>query len=390
VFLRAGTQSGVAEVQAFSGSARSETPIMVQIGGAAAAGVTVTANPAVVPALGGVVTISASVSDTAGNRLNGVSVSFSTTAGTLGTSQVTTDESGVASTTLTTNVAATVSGTVTGTVAVSVTPAPTISITQNTAAPTAGGTTLFSVVTSMPAGGASISSVTVDFGDGTQASLGSLTGSSSVSHVYSSAGTYQVVATVVDSIGQTVNASAVVTVTPAVPLNVNLTASPSPGTVNEVVTFAATVGGSTVPIQSFEWSFGDGSFATTSGSSTNHVYTTTGTRTVSVTATTTEGVSGTATISVILLPLQVEIAITVSPQTPTTNQTVTFTATVTPASVIVTQYDWDFGDGDSVANAGRVTTHAYTAANTFLVQVTATLADGSQETTRTSVRVVTP
>ena len=40
VTLRAGTQSGTAEVVAFSGSARTETPITIQIGGAAAAAVT--------------------------------------------------------------------------------------------------------------------------------------------------------------------------------------------------------------------------------------------------------------------------------------------------------------------------------------------------------------
>ena len=396
VILRAGTQSGVAEVQAFSGSARTETPIMVQIGGAAAAAVTVTANPAVVPALGATVTISASVSDAAGNRLNGVPVSFSTTAGTLGTAQVTTDSSGVATTTLNTNVAATVtatvSGTVTGTVMVSVTPAPTIAITQTTAAPTAGGTTVFNVVTAMGTGGAQISAVTVDFGDGTQASLGSLTGSSTVSHVYSSAGTYQVVATVVDSIGQEVSASAVVTVTPAVPLNINLTASPSPAVVNEAVTFTATVSGSTVPIQSFRWNFGDGFEATTSGSTTNHVYTEAATRTVRVTATTTEGLVGTTQTQLVIAPSVFAVNLAFSPSSPSSGTAVTFTATVSPSTTAVTRYDWKFGDTNTATGSANSIPHTYNVpgpgSQTFTVEVTAFRAiDGASTSSQVAVTV---
>ena len=103
--------------------------------------------------------------------MNGVPVSFSTTAGTLAMSQVTTDATGLASTTLNTNVAATVTATVSGTVAVCISPAPTIAVTPTTGAPTVGGTTVFSVVTSVAPGGNPISSVTVDFGDGASASL---------------------------------------------------------------------------------------------------------------------------------------------------------------------------------------------------------------------------
>ena len=49
VTLRAGTESGTAEIGAFSGAARTEAPVMIAIGGAAAAAVTISANPAAVP-----------------------------------------------------------------------------------------------------------------------------------------------------------------------------------------------------------------------------------------------------------------------------------------------------------------------------------------------------
>ena len=45
VTLRAGTESGTAEIGAFSGSARPEAPVMIAIGGAAAAAVTLSAQP---------------------------------------------------------------------------------------------------------------------------------------------------------------------------------------------------------------------------------------------------------------------------------------------------------------------------------------------------------
>ena len=75
-----------------------------------------------------------------------------------------------------------------------------------------------------------------------------------------------------------------ITVVAAIPLNVNLTARPSPGTVDEVVTFTATTTGTTVAIASYAWNFGDGTTVTTSGNIVNHVYTTSDTRTVTVTA----------------------------------------------------------------------------------------------------------
>ena len=75
VTLRAGTQSGIAEVSAFSGSAHSATPARVAIGAAAAAGIAVAASPGTVPAGGGTVTLIARPTDADGNALPGVPVS---------------------------------------------------------------------------------------------------------------------------------------------------------------------------------------------------------------------------------------------------------------------------------------------------------------------------
>ena len=174
VTLRAGTESGTAEIGAFSGSARTENLVMIAIGAAAAGAVSVSASPASVPSTGGTVTIQATVTDLSGNLMPGLPVSFSTTAGTLSASQALTDTQGIASTTLTTNLAATVTvtltGTVTGTVMVTVNSAPTIAVTTTTTAP-AGTATVFSVVTTAP--GSPITDVSINFGDGASLSLGS-------------------------------------------------------------------------------------------------------------------------------------------------------------------------------------------------------------------------
>lgn len=99
--LRAGTESGTAEIGAFSGAARSDAPVMIAIGGAAVAAVTVSANPAAVPQTGAEVTILAAVTDASGNCLTGVPVSFTTSAGTLASPTVTSDSAGEARTPLT-------------------------------------------------------------------------------------------------------------------------------------------------------------------------------------------------------------------------------------------------------------------------------------------------
>ena len=392
VTLKAGTRSGTAEVVAFSGGARTEAPLMISIGGAAASDLSVTANPATVPSTGGTVTIAASVSDADGNTLAGVPVSFSTTAGTLGARLVNSNTSGEAITTLTTNSAATVTATTgshSSTVAVEVNTAPTIIVRPGNT-PRAGEATTFTVV--VTTGTNRIQAATIDFGDGTLLPLGTLTGTTTVSHIYAAAGTYTVVGTATDSAGEQVSVSTVIVVEPAVPLNVNIQASPSPATVDEVVTFTATATGTTVPIAHYTWNFGDGTTVTTSGNVVNHVYSAAGTRSVTVTAVTVDGVSGSTQMTLIVVPLQIEVTLGINPLTANAGQTVSFTATVTPATVVIVRYDWAFGDaaGSTSSTTGRTTTFAYQNADkgfTRTVTVTAVAFDGTTTQTQGLVTI---
>jgi PKD repeat protein len=313
-----------------------------------------------------------------------VPVAFSTTAGSLSVFESVTDSAGTARSILTSTVAATVTATlrggaapIGGTIEVAIRTAPTISIVAPVGA-TAGSAATFTVSTSVAAGSPPISAVEIVFGDGSGAvSLGNLRGTTSVTHVYLTAGTFTATVTLVDASGERVSTSAVVRVVPAVLPSVNIVATPTTSTVDQVVSFTATVSGSTVPIERFDWTFGDGTAATTSGTVVNHVYTSAGTRIVEVTATTVEGVSGSSQLSMIVLPaVPLNVNISASPTTGTVDEVVVFTAAVSGSTVPIAQFVWTFGDGTTATTSGTSVSHVYTSAGTRTINVTATTVEG--------------
>ena len=223
-----------------------------------------------------------------------------------------------------------------------------------------------------------------DFGDGrTAVTTGNIT-----SHVYTSAGRKSVEVRAVEKDGRTGTGRTEVNVTPRSPVNVNLTALPSPATVGEVVTLTATVTGTTVLIDRYEWVFGDGAEVTTTGNVVNHVYTTAGTRTVTVTAVTVEGVSGFSQIQLVVTGGTVNVNLTASPSTATVDEVVTFTATVTGNTVPIATYEWVFGDGSTQTTSGNVVNHVYTSPGTRGVRVTATTTTGVSGSTQITLIVV--
>jgi hypothetical protein len=148
------------------------------------ANITLSASSSTVPPSGGSITITAVVLDVAGARLPNAQVNFSTTAGTLSATQVTTDGNGEAQVTLTTNAAATVTaraGTASATFAVTVGSSVALSVN-----PSSGTIATVFTFTVTPAPGAQ--SVILDFGDGNSVSLGAITSATTATHTYSSTG----------------------------------------------------------------------------------------------------------------------------------------------------------------------------------------------------------
>jgi PKD repeat protein len=124
-------------------------------------------------------------------------------------------------------------------------------------------------------------------------------------------------------------------------------------------------------IVSYQWSFGDGDFA--SGATVTHDYDAAGTYTVTLTVTNDRGraASKSATIS-IGQSAPPTGTIVVSPEDVSVGQTVFITVTnVTPGNGrTVVSYDWNFGDGTTAS--GQSVTKSWAAANTYTIVLTIT------------------
>ncbi|MGE5199908.1 MAG: PKD domain-containing protein [Rhodospirillaceae bacterium] len=302
VRLVAGTKSGTAEVRAFSGGTSSGDALSIAVGAAAAGRVELLANPSTLPASGGVVQLTAVVTDASGNRLAGLPVSFTTDAGLLAMNSVTSDANGEArtslSTTATANVTASLAGgsgdSVSSKLSIPVRVGPSVTILAPATSVVPGVPATFGVT--VTAGGAAVRTASLDFGDGGTQSV-SPSGLSTATHTYTASGVYTVTATATDSVGESATAISSVSVQSVV-VSVSITVSPSTVTTAAPAEFTAsattTPAGST--IERYEWDFGDGTGRTTSGSATSHLYSVGGGRryVVSVRAVTIGGAAGSA------------------------------------------------------------------------------------------------
>jgi len=420
VRFQAGAGSGTATISAISGGAAvaSAGAVKILIGTAAVGAVRVSASPTLLPATGGASTITALVIDVNGNALVSAPVSFSTTAGALDQGFGTTDQNGTASTVLRTSNQATVTaavgaqagsstgpttpttpttpaapaatGQASGTVTVNVSAAPTLVITPPTTAPTSGLPATFTFATTVSAtNGTAIRNVTVNWGDGQTQDLGALTGTATVAHVYRSAGTYTITATVTDSFGNTLPVTTAVIVNPT---NLTLTITPPATLPSAGLPATFTIGVGTLPagdaVRNIHLDWGDGtSFdlgAISANTTVTHVYKAAGNYTVTGTLTDTVGntVSNATSITVIPVP-RPTIIITPSPVPGHVNTQTTLAIQVTLASGISVQdLLVSFGDGASAdlggANSASVP-HVYTTQGTFTVTVT--VLDTSGQTT---------
>ena len=279
----AGNQSGTATITAFSGGASGKLENL-KVGAAAVERVILSASPQTLPPGGGTSTISARVEDASGLGLSGIPVTFTTDNGSLNPPTATTDSNGVATTSLnaprTAKVTASVAGK-TADVTVGLNPRTGISITAPTAQVAAGFPATFTVTVGSTA---NIQNVTVDFGDGSQQSLGAISGSTTIQHVYNESGTFTVRATATDASGFSEQVATSVTILPAQPPAVTIT-GPQSARVNETVLFTANVTGATSTILRYEWDFGEGAnprTVTTTGNRATTTYVTTGTKVVNV------------------------------------------------------------------------------------------------------------
>jgi len=303
----AGSISGTGFIHAFSGPARtgsgnsSSGGVEVRIGAAAAGGMSVSASPSSVSQSGGTVTVSALVMDGSNNPLPGVSVLFSTTAGSLSSSTAISDSSGVARVTLTTTQTARVTataGTANGSVDVGVSAAPVVTL----EVPTTGVVGVPVAMSISPQGGSSgntsprqLANVVVNFGDGQAQTFTNITGTTGFTHTYDRPNGYTVSATATDVAGNTGNTSKPIVISRSQP-TVTVTPSDSTPQVNQSIGFtvAAQPGTNGPPIQSWTAFINGTQVSSGSGSSGAffHTFTAQGTYLVEVQAIDSAGTVG--------------------------------------------------------------------------------------------------
>lgn len=298
----AGGTSGTAKISAVSGLAKLTAQLELKVGGSAATRIILSANPSSVPATGGTVEILSTVLDVDGNRVAGVPVSFSTSAGSLSSQTVFTDGNGEAKTRLSTTRQATVTASAgaaqSSTLTINVNTAPTITITATPDAPTAGQNVTFSfTLNSSTTGTAAVRELLIDFGDGDKLTLASPSSPVRVAHAYGEPDTYTVTATVIDVNGERSTSTFVIAVSAATPINVTLTVEQSAGfprnTVepNTPVRMSATLNPATeaARVARYEWDYGDGVTEVLNSPETFHIYSSLGTKIVKLTVVTIDG-----------------------------------------------------------------------------------------------------
>jgi len=296
-------QSGTATITAFSGGASGKLENL-KVGSAGADHILLTASPQALPCSGGPSTVSARVEDVSGVGLAAVPVTFTTTRGTVNPGTVTTDSNGTAATTLTTSQEATVTANAAGktaTATVTISPRTGISITPPTGQIAAGTPTSFTVNVATTA---NISSVVLDFGDGSSQNLGPISGSTTVPHTYRDEGTFTVSATASDAAGCSERVSTGITILPAQPPTVTITA-PQSATVNSNVIVSANVTGATSTIIRYEWNFGPDALpqtVSTASRQTTVRWLTAGTKTFSVRVIQASGPEGDQVASIVIVP----------------------------------------------------------------------------------------
>src|SRR3989441_2868339 len=184
--------------------------------------------------------------------------------------------------------------------------------------------------------------------------------------------------TVTDTNGKTAPASHSVTVT-AQALTADFTFSPTSPSINQQVTFTATVSGGTTPF-SYAWNFGDGSTGT--GNPATHSYITANTYTVTLTVTDGNGKTTTSTQPVTVSNVPRPLTVDFGP----TNTLVGNTTFVSVISGGASPYTclWTFGDGTAPqtgCSPSSSQVHNYIATGTFTATLTVTDSVGTTNST---------
>ncbi len=194
-----------------------------------------------------------------------------------------------------------------------------------------------------------------------------------VSHAYSTPGTYTVTLRVDDVAGNgPVSDTLTLTVVDITPPVAD--AGPNQ-TVDEDTSVIFNGDGSSdnVGITSYQWNFGDG--GTASGMVNSHIYSTPGTYTVTLTVTDGEGLSDSDTLTVTVLDTTPPVADAGPDRTVNEDISATFNGSGSSDNVGIVSYQWNFGDGGT--GNGIIVSHTYINPGTYTLTLTVNDAAGN-------------
>lgn len=394
-----GTGSGTAKIGAFSGAAKA-TEVELKVGGAAAERVTVRTEPATIPQAGGTVTVIANVQDIGGGALPSTPVNFTVDNGSLSSNSAVTDANGEARVTLNTTRATKVSanvGTKTADFTVAVLLAPTVTLTACSTSPTVGVAVTCTLTPTAASAGSPLQAAAIEWGDGTGVqNLGPVTSATTVSHTFTSPGTYTATASVFDVNGQkgTGTASLVVNrVLPTITLTVPATGTAGVPVAMSIAPPAATA--TTQPIAGVNVDFGDGtsrSFgAITGATGFTHTYATDGGYTVTATVTDASGQRGSSSAAIVVgraAAPSVTLTHTSAPANAGVVESFTVSATAGAGGPAITSIRVTLQDGTVIYSGGGGSfVYTFGSAGTAVLTATATDAAGNSGTTQLIVIV---
>lgn len=213
-----------------------------------------------------------------------------------------------------------------------------------------GGTAplTISAQASISGGTGAYPTISWNLGDGTTQS-----GSSTVVHTYTSAGTYDITVTVTDSSGSTAKNGTTVTVSGALALGITVALNSTEGDAPFNETASASVFGGSSHFNAVTWDWGDGS--TSTGTTVNHTYTTPGSYTITAKVTDSKGATATNTTSVKVDPsdtgtIQANYTGAAAPVS------ITFTFVPSTGSDLdLNLVHWNFGNGVNKVGPATVT-----------------------------------
>ncbi|MDO6819746.1 PKD domain-containing protein [Zobellia sp. 1_MG-2023] len=221
-----------------------------------------------------------------------------------------------------------------------------------------------------------------DFKDGDKGS------SSSTSHTFTKAGTYEVVLTVKDKDGLENTDTVTITVTekenkaPTAKASANTTEGEAPLDIQ----FKGSNSTDDTAVKNYFWDFKDGSTSTSSNPS--HSFTKKGTYNVTLTVTDEDGLKDSKTITITITEIENEAPVAVASGSPLTGYAplnVQFSSNNSTDDKEVTGYFWDFKDGSTTTNKNP--SHSFSEPGTYKVELSVKDKEGLTHLTTVEVKV---